>query len=207
MLTVYHNPYSQHCRRVLVLLEIAKADYRTETVDLAGGEHRSAGFLAINPNHQVPVLIDGELTLTESNAILRYLCNRFSLSDWYPADIENRARVDSWLDWNQCRLSPAVVDVVLNKVFLGDSGNAEAIARGEADLVELGAILAARLSDSDFLAGSAPTIADLSVASNITQLGLADAAPKHDVTRDWYARVCDIEEFRKTLPPSQSAAA
>jgi glutathione S-transferase len=66
---------------VLALLEIARAEYRTETVDLMAGEHRSPAFLAINPNHQVPVLVDDGLVLVESNAILRYLCNRFSLSD------------------------------------------------------------------------------------------------------------------------------
>jgi glutathione S-transferase len=207
MLTVYQHPYSQHSRRVLALLEIAQVEYRNEPVDLMAGEHRSPGFLAINPNHQVPVLVDDGITLTESNAILRYLCNRFSLSEWYPADFEARAQVDSWLDWNQCRLSPNVIDVVLNKVFLGHRGDADAIARGEANLVELGAILAAHLSDNDFLVGDAPTIADLSVASNITQLGLADAAPKHDVTCRWYARICEIEAFRRTLPPPLGAAA
>lgn len=155
MLTVYQHPYSQHSRRVLALLEIAQAEYRTETVNLAGGEHRSPGFLVINPNHQVPVLIDDGMTLTESNAILRYLCNKFSLTDWYPADIVIRAQTDSWLDWNQCRLAPAVIDVVLNKVFFGDGGDADGIARGEANPVELGAILAAHLSDNDFLVGAA----------------------------------------------------
>jgi glutathione S-transferase len=100
-----------------------------------------------------------------------------------------------------------VRDVVMNKVFLGENGDPAAIARGEASLVELGAILAARLSDSEFLAGGSPTIADLSVASNITQLGLAGAAPKHDVTRHWYARICDLDGFGKTLPPPLEVAA
>ena len=100
-----------------------------------------------------------------------------------------------------------MIDIVLNKVFLGEKGDADAIARGEANLVELGTILAEGLSGSKFLAGDTPTIADLSVASNITQLGLADAVPDNDVIRSWYARVCDIEGFGKTLPPPIGAAA
>jgi glutathione S-transferase len=167
----------------------------------------SPDFLAKNPNHQVPVLVDGDLTLSQSNAILRNLPGKFSLSDWYPEDLAQRAQVDSWLDWNQCRLSPAVIDIVLNKVFLGEEGDADAIARGEANLVELGEILAEGLSDSRFLAGDMPTIADLSVASNITQLSLADAIPDHEAIRDWCGRMCDIEGFGKTLPPPPGGAA
>lgn len=207
MLTIYKNPYSQHSRRVLALLEIAKADYRTETVDLGNGEHMSPEFLSLNPNHQVPVLVDDGLTVSESNAILRYLCGKLGLSGWYPSDLDKRACVDMWLDWNQCRMSPSVVDVVLNKVFLGEEGDTVAIARGEANLVEVGEVLARGLVDSAFLVGELPTIADLSVASNITQLGFADAVPDHDAIRDWYERVCDIEGFRATLPPPPDAAA
>ena len=207
MLTVYMHPYSQHARRVLALLEIANAEYKGEIVALDNGAHMEPEFIAINPNHQVPVLIDGDLSLSESNAILRYLCRKFSLSEWYPADLRERALVDQWLDWNQCRLSSSVVDIVLNKVFLGDDGDAAAITRGEANMVEPGSILAKRLAGSAFLAGQSPTIADLSVASNITQLGFANAAPDYPAIAEWYARICEIEGFRKTLPPPLEAAA
>ena len=207
MLTVHMNPYSQHSRRVLALLEIANADYHPEIVGLDSGAHMEPDFLSLNPNHQVPVLIDGDLTLCESNAILRYLCGKFSLSDWYPEDLGQRALVDQWLDWNQCRLSPSVVDIVLNRIFLGDDGDPAAITRGEANMVDLGSILAKRLAESLFLAGSSPTIADLSVASNITQLGFANAVPDYPSIVGWYARICEIEGFRKTLPPPLEAAA
>lgn len=207
MLIVYRHPYSQHSRRVLALLEIAGAEYRAETIALDEGEHLSSEFLAINPNHQVPALFDDGFMLTESNAIMRYLCGKLALTDWYPDDLETRALVDQWLDWNQSRLSPAVIGIVLNKVFLGEAGDAEAIARGEASLEELGPILARRLAEGDWLVGGSPTIADLSVASNISQLELAGAVPDEKALHDWYARVCEIAGFRKTLPPPLDAAA
>ena len=207
MLTVYNHPHSQHSRRVLALLEIAGVEYATEFVDLAKGEHMSPTFLAVNPNHQVPALIDDGLTLSESHAILRYLCNRFDLTDWYPDEISTRALVDQWLDWSQCRMSPAVVNIVLNKVFLGDEGDKDAIVAGQADMVELGAILARHLAEHHWIAGDSPTIADLAIASNVSQLDLADAIPDRDPIREWYARVCEIEGFRNTLPPPMEAAA
>ena len=167
----------------------------------------SPAFSAINPNGQVPALVDGDLVLAESHAILRYLCSKYELADWYPADAETRAQVDQWLDWNHCRLAQPVIDVALNSLFLGDDGDAAAIARGKAALVERAPVLAVRLQESAYLAGDKPTIADLSVASNITQLELADAIPDHEEIRDWYARVCEIEGFRKTLPPPLPNAA
>jgi glutathione S-transferase len=199
MYILYHFPYSQHARRVVSLLEAAKLPYDLRHVDMAKGAHLSADYLAINPNHQVPTLIDGDLTLHESNAILRYLCHKHGLTEWYPADPVHRARVEQWLDWNQSRLSPAVIDIVFNKVFLGDKA---AIARGEEKLRELGPILEAGLAVQDFLTGPKPTIADLSVASNLFQLSLAEAIPPGTNIAAWYQRVGAMEAFRKSLPPT-----
>jgi glutathione S-transferase len=201
MYVLYHFPYSQHARRVVSLLEAASLPYELRHVDMAKGAHLSADYLAINPNHQVPTLIDGDLVLHESNAILRYLCHKHGLTEWYPADPKHRARVEQWLDWNQSRLSPAVIDIVFNTVFAGARRDEQAITRGEAKLRELGPILDAGLAAPEFLAGPKPTIADLSVASNLFQLGLADAVPPGTRIAAWYQRVGALEAFRKSLPP------
>jgi glutathione S-transferase len=85
-------------------------------------------------------------------------------------------------------------------VFLKDKGDRDAIARGEARLRELTPILEDGLRPGDFLVGSAPTIADLSVASNLFQLGLADAIPPGERIAAWYGRINRLEAFRKSLP-------
>ena len=200
MYTLYHHPYSQNARRVVALLETAGLEYELRHVALDKGEHLSQEFLAINPNHQIPVLIDDKVKLFESNAILRYLCTKHGLTDWYPDALATRAMVDQWLDWNQCRLAPTVTDIVLNKVFMGEAGDKSAITRGEEKLIELAAILNAGLEGHDFIAGTQPTIADLSIGSNISQLGFADAIPKEPNITNWYRRVCALEGFKKSLP-------
>ena len=200
MYQLYLHPYSQHSRRVVSLLEEAGLEYEPFKVDLLNGEHMSAQYLAINPNHQVPALIDGQTRLYESNAILRYLCVKNGLTDWYPDDLPARAAVEQWLDWTQCRLGPAVVSIVFNRVFLGDKGDLEAIARGLEQMIELSAILEQELEGKVFLAGDKPSIADLALASNIFQLGLAGEIPDTENIQNWYARVCEIEGFQKSLP-------
>lgn len=202
MYILYHFPYSQHGRRVVSLLEEARLAYELRIVALGEGEHLSPEYLAVNPNHQVPTLVDSDVKIYESNAILRYLCTKHGLTAWYPDDLAARATVEQWLDWNQCRLSPTVVDIVLNKVFMGEKGDPAAIKRGEAELPKLAAILDAGLAGRDFLAGAKPTIADLSVASNIFHLGLAEEVPAEPNIKGWYERVLGIEGFQKSLPPT-----
>lgn len=205
MPTLYSHPISQHCRRILALIEEAGLEMEIRTVSLDTGEHMSADYLAVNPNHQVPTLIDGDITLHESNAIMRYLCDKHDLSDWYPADLAARARIEQWLDWTQCRLGPATFFVVYNTVFAGDQADKAAIATGHSLLEDALPVLDAALADTDFIAGPAPTIADLALASNITHLALADAAPEHENTVAWIRRVCRLQGFRNTLPMEKAA--
>jgi glutathione S-transferase len=200
MYTLFHSPFSQHARRVVSLLIEARLEYRLHHVALEGGEHLSPQYLAVNPNHQVPTLVDADIKIHESNAILRYLCVKHALHDWYPNDLAKRAAVEQWLDWNQCRLSPAVVDIVLNTAFLGDRGDAAAIERGRDRLRELEPILEAGITGRDFLAGDRPTIADLSLASSIFQLGFAKVTPSGEHTQRWFERVSAIDGFRRSLP-------
>ena len=200
MYTLYHYPFSQHARRVVMLLEEARLPYALRHVAMDRGEHASPEFARVNPNGQVPALVDEDLTLTESNAILRYVCVKHSLTGWYPAAARERAQVDQWLDWNQCQLSPAVVDVVLNEVFLGEAGDVAAAARGRERLPKLAAILEARLGETAYMVGERPTIADLSIASNISHLALADAMPKTARLVGWFERVAELDGFQKAVP-------
>ena len=87
-------------------------------------EERHAG---LNPNRMVPVLVDGDFALWESNAICRYLCAQHAGHRLLPAGPQPRARVEQWMDWQATelnnawryafmalvRLSPAHADPVL----------------------------------------------------------------------------------------------
>jgi glutathione S-transferase len=206
MYILYHSPFSQHARRVVSLFIEAGLPYQLRHVAMEKGEHMSPAYLAINPNHQVPTFLDGDIKMHESNAILRYLCVKHSLSDWYPSAPAELAATEQWLEWNQCRLSPAVVDIVLNTVFLGERGDKDAIARGRNKLRELEPILDNGLTGRRFVAGTRPTIADLSLASSIFQLSFAGVTPSGEHTRSWFEQMLAIEGFRRSLPEKSTAA-
>lgn len=196
MYQLYSSPYSQHCRRVIALLEENNIPYTIRNVDMANGEYLAPHFLAINPNHQVPALLDGDIRIFESNAILRYLSRKHQLDQWYPQDLASLATIEQWLDWNQCQLAPLVGQIVMNRLFLGDQGSPALVEQGIEALQARWIILDDALSSNDCIAGSKPTIADLSLASNLTQLEMADVQPESPRIQQWYQRIAALKGFQ-----------
>jgi glutathione S-transferase len=64
-------------------------------------------FLALNPNAMVPVLVDGDVVLWESNTICRYLATRYGDGKLLPRDAPFRAYVEQWMDWQATELNNA----------------------------------------------------------------------------------------------------
>jgi glutathione S-transferase len=80
-------------------LEEAGADYEPVRVNLAGGEQRSQDYLRLNPKGRVPVLVDGDLVITENPAILRYIARTHPDAKLWPEDPAAEARCMEWLAW------------------------------------------------------------------------------------------------------------
>ncbi len=95
---LYYHPASTTSRPVALFIAENGLKLDMQVVDLFTGEQYQAPFEAINPNHLVPVLEDGNFRLTESSAILKYLADK-SDSPLYPKDLQQRARVNERMDW------------------------------------------------------------------------------------------------------------
>jgi glutathione S-transferase len=95
---LYMHPVSMTSRPVRLFIAENKIPCEEQTVDLMTGEHLKESFAAVNPNKLVPVLEDGDLRLTESSAILKYLADKVN-SPAYPKDLKQRARVNELMDW------------------------------------------------------------------------------------------------------------
>lgn len=200
MIVIHGNPVSQCSRRVISLLVEAGIDYQEKRVDLMAGEQYSPEYLTMNPNHSVPVIVDGDVCINESNAILRYVCNKHDLDDWYPKEASARAAIDQWLDWSATRLGPVIRDIVFNTVFAGDNAVQHELDAGHALVPELSGIIEAQLAKSSYLVGDHPTIADLSVASSLFQLGLASVVFDSEHTSAWYEKISAMKGFKASLP-------
>ncbi len=95
---LYMHPASTASRPVRLLIAEKKLPVEEHVVDILTGAHHKEPYSTMNPNRMVPWLEDGDLKLTESSAILKYLASKFELPE-YPKDLKKRAKVDEAMDW------------------------------------------------------------------------------------------------------------
>jgi len=99
MLKILGKPTSINVRKVLWLCEEIGVPYELETYGDGYRPLDAPEFRALNPNALVPVLLDGEVVLWESNTICRYLAGKHGREDLLPREPLARARVEQWMDW------------------------------------------------------------------------------------------------------------
>ncbi|MBS0882510.1 glutathione S-transferase [Pantoea sp. JGM49] len=105
MLKVLGRTSSINVRKVLWLCSELDLTYELEPWGEDPQSLHSAEFMALNPNAMVPVIIEDDFVMWESNAILRYLANSNG-GDWlYPENPRGRAPVDQWMDWQATELN------------------------------------------------------------------------------------------------------
>ena len=95
---LYMHPVSNTTRPVRMFIQDNNLPVEEEVVDLMTGAHHQEPYISINPNRQVPTLVDGDLVMGESSAILKYLADKFDLAA-YPKDLKKRAKVNELMDW------------------------------------------------------------------------------------------------------------
>jgi len=115
---VYGLQLSAPVRIVQMTCELLGVEYNFHKVDLMAGEHMKPEFLAINPQHNIPAIVDGDFKMNESRAIAMYLFNKYGKDDsLYPKDAETRARVDQRLYFDMGAFYKAFGDVVYPVMF------------------------------------------------------------------------------------------
>jgi len=95
---LYMHPVSMTSRPVRLFIAENNIPCEEQVVDLMTGEHMKPPYSTLNPNMLVPMLEDGDLHLTESSAILKYLADKTE-SPAYPRDLKKRAKVNELMDW------------------------------------------------------------------------------------------------------------
>src|ERR1700741_2175985 len=93
---LYEYPPTRSIRVRWTLQELG-VPFESVVGDIAKGEHKQAAFLKVNPAGKLPVLVDGDLVLTESVAIVLYLAEKYPEKGLLPTDLTERAQVNRWL--------------------------------------------------------------------------------------------------------------
>ena len=202
MLQLYVDPCTVNCRKVLAGLELLGTPYEIKHVDYFNGGHKEPEYLAINPNGALPAVVDGDLALSESNAILQYAADLSGSDKHYPRDLKRRADVNRWLLWEGSTWFPScyvyLVEYVV-KPLLKAQPDEGVIAKEAPNWHRLADILDKRMAGSKWLAGDSPTIADIAVAAPMhvyknQRLPLDD----HPNLKRWMADVEQLPCWEKT---------
>lgn len=176
---LYFHHLSGHSHRARLLLSLLGVDYEPAFVDLAKGEHKTESYLKINALGQVPVLIDGDNVIADSNAILVYLAKSKQRTDWLPESPVEAAAVQRWLSVAAGEIASGPAAARLVTVFGSTLDAPAAIKKAHGILAVVDHELAAR----DWIAGARPTIADVALYSYIS------AAPEGNVDTSGYSNV------------------
>jgi GST-like protein len=144
--------------KVPIVLEELGLDYELHGVNVRKGEQKAPDFLELNPNAKVPVLVDGDLVLTESAAILVYLAEK--TGPLLPSAGEARARVFEQLFFHASGLSPAFGQSGFFQRFAAEP-QPIAIERFLSEAKRTVSVLDGMLAKHRFVAGDDFSIADI----------------------------------------------
>ena len=191
MIKLYGGPLSGNAYKVRLLLNLLGLEFEETVVNLQTGENRTESFLALNPRGQIPTLIDGEVTVWDSQAILVYLARRYGEA-WLPGEPAAMAEVMQWLAVAENELLFGLARARAVKCFGRDFDLASCQAYGHAGLK----VLEQQLAEHAWLATGNPTIADIACMP-YAALAYMGGIPLDDypAVRAWIDRVRDLPGF------------
>lgn len=210
MLQFFHGHGSPYSWRVWLALELKSIPYELHVLSFANQDTRKPEFVAINPRHVVPTIVDEGFALWESLVILEYLDERFPQGPrLYPGDARERARLRRLIREAEQHVDREGIDVITDEYFWKDAAppDEEKVARSRAKVAEELALLAGELRGPWF-DGSGITALDLVVYPMIGYLKrITSRKPESRLVEiippriaEWAGRVEALPCFDKTFP-------
>jgi glutathione S-transferase len=186
---IHSFPRSGHCHRIELFASLTGIGHDLVHVDLVAGEHKREPFLTLNPAGKVPVIEDGDIVVSDSNAILVYLARKYA-PDWLPGDAKGAAEVQRFLSLaaNEIANGPAAARLVTVFGAELDADKARATAVYAFDLLEQ------HLNGRIWLVGDRPTIADIAIYSYTAH------APEGNVSLEPYPNIRTLLTRIEALP-------
>lgn len=202
-LKLYSYQESGNSYKVRLLIALLNLEVEVQELDYFNDEQHSEAYLKINPKGEVPALVDGDIVLTDSAAILVYLSGKYGPSNlWWSDDIVEQAKIVDWLafaaSWVQYGVFTARAILSFKGPYNGLGLNstehtlAEAKIRGIQSLQILDGVLKQR----EWLANDRPTVADIAVFVYVALAPMGDISLEPYVhVRDWISRIRVLPGF------------
>ncbi len=156
---------------------------------------------ALNPNRTVPVLLDGDFSLWESNSIVRYLCAQYGNPEWSLQSVASQAKADQWMDWYLTSLHPPMTTLFWQLIRTPPADQDETkIAEAIAASARLWAMLDDHLGESSFVLGDKLSMADIPVGCSAYRWHCMDVTrPELPNLRRWWDRLAARETYQENV--------
>jgi glutathione S-transferase len=204
-LAYYYTPLGSSTRVTWALEELG-LEYEKHRLNLKAKEQRSAAFLAINPNGKVPALVDGDVKLFESQAILLWLGEKYGEAKglWPAAGTAARADAYVWSTWSTVELLPNLREYMINGTDLPFARAPEKRVKDHAESAratfdEHMKVLEGRLAGREYLLGSHFTLVDCAAASAVAMAANMVQLPAPQAVTAWAARCQARPAFGRTM--------
>jgi glutathione S-transferase len=147
--------------RALWSLRELGVDFEFEVVNLLAGDHQRPEFLRLNPAGKVPVLVDGDLVLTESAAIVLYLAEKYPEKKLLPSDLATRAQVYRWIMFAMTELEPPLWRITRHTALLPEEKRLPRdVALAREDFARMAVVFEQHMAGRAFIVGDAITACD-----------------------------------------------
>ncbi|MBI1338889.1 glutathione S-transferase family protein [bacterium] len=160
---------AQAPQRVLALAKHLGLAPELVKIDAAGGGLKAPDYLALNPNAKAPTLVDGDLVLWESAAIMAHMCMKAGSDMWPVNSPAEQVDVLRWLVWSDSQWSPAVGPFYFEHIIKAQFGmgppDAAALEKAGPPLRKQARVLNRYLETSRHVACGRLTIADFHLAA------------------------------------------
>jgi len=200
MIKIWGRANSTNVKKVLWCAKECDLDWQLVELGGAFGGLDDPQFRKLNPLGLVPVIEDGGLVLTESNAIVRYLAGQYAAGKLFAADPRARARADAWMDWIQTSMMGPLFALIVGLVRTSpEERDLAAIAAARARAAELLHQMEETLQRQEFLSGAELGIGDIPAgcASHaLISLGIGKELP---AVMRWYRTLLDRPAYRELV--------
>jgi glutathione S-transferase len=197
---LYYFPVSTFSRRVRVALLEKNIACELIEVALPSGAHKEAWYAALNPYTKVPTLVDGDLTLYESAAILTYLEALHPAPPLVPNHAHGRALVDMHVRLCDAHVGRYAGVVLFPKRFLPEaSWDLPAMAAARKEIDRHLAVIERELGERHFLVGESFTLADVAYLPFLHFLATMELSPGPRV-KAWAERLLSRPSAQATVP-------
>ncbi len=199
---------SSNVMKVIWLIEEMGLPYERKDVGGKFGGTDTPQYRAMNPNGVVPTLVEGDFVLWESNVILRYLAASHEAGHrFWPRELQARANVDRWMDWQQTTLGPSMTPVFWGLIRTeAQQRDWAAINKAAARLGELYGILDGVLAGSEYIGGAELSLCDMAIGVHAHRWFSFEGIekPEHTHLRAWYDRLLARPAFKQhvSAPPT-----